>query len=193
MTSRDWELYGRLLFPKGLGYPLFSPTVPANFPLERRKTGIKIGDVGYVRDGSFEAVFNILHDANDQDFNPWGVPPGFEKVVLSPLDIARLENVQDKRAHIASHSVQKQEIDLHGSAQVHACVVILVLPDGASREVLLPLESFNTQALKHAENWYHFVQKSQNRRVVNGDLYLITEVTKCKSWSINALELRVIK
>jgi hypothetical protein len=65
---------------------------------------------------------------------------------------------------------------------------LLLLPDGASRWDLRWQQRFRDYALKHAHNWYAFVNGSLERMVGNGDLYLVTGVTKSTSWSVAAVE-----
>ncbi|KAJ6568297.1 hypothetical protein DFH09DRAFT_821184, partial [Mycena vulgaris] len=65
---------------------------------------------------------------------------------------------------------------------------ILLLPDGASRRDLRPLQRFRDYALKHAQSWYEFVNGQLGRMIGNGDLYLVTGVTNSTSWSIAAVE-----
>lgn len=65
---------------------------------------------------------------------------------------------------------------------------ILLLPDGASRWDLRTLQVFRDYALKHAPSWYEFVNGELGRMTGNGDLYLVTGVTKSTSWSVAALE-----
>ncbi|KAJ7840338.1 hypothetical protein B0H13DRAFT_1649748 [Mycena leptocephala] len=83
----DSELYSRVLLSKGYGYPLFRPAPCDDLPELSRKTGTQIGDIGVVTDdGSFDPIFNILCASNDR-VNRFGVPPGFEQVVLPDDDI----------------------------------------------------------------------------------------------------------
>jgi hypothetical protein len=65
---------------------------------------------------------------------------------------------------------------------------LLLLPDGASRWDLRRLQLFRDYALRHAHNWYAFVNGILQRMVGNGDLYLVTGVTKSTSWSVAAVE-----
>ncbi|KAJ7765368.1 hypothetical protein B0H16DRAFT_1260485, partial [Mycena metata] len=61
----DSQLYSRLLFPKGHGYPLYRPQPPEDLPAEYRKSGACIGDVGVITpDGYFDFIFNICAPAD---------------------------------------------------------------------------------------------------------------------------------
>jgi hypothetical protein len=65
---------------------------------------------------------------------------------------------------------------------------LLLLPDGASRWDLRRQQRFRDYALKYAHNWYAFVNGSLERMAGNGDLYLVTGVTKSTSRSVAAVE-----
>ncbi|KAJ7483196.1 hypothetical protein FB451DRAFT_101857 [Mycena latifolia] len=64
----------------------------------------------------------------------------------------------------------------------------LLLPDGASRWDLRSEHLFRDYALKHAQSWYAFVNGDLERMLGNGDLYLVTGVTKATSWGVAAIE-----
>ena len=66
----------------GLGKPLFFPDIPP-------RTGyITLGDVGYIRSGSFWRSFNLLH-TKDTMINNLGVPEGHEPFNLQEKDIQK--------------------------------------------------------------------------------------------------------
>jgi hypothetical protein len=65
---------------------------------------------------------------------------------------------------------------------------LLLLPDGASSWDLRPLQVFRDYALENAEKWYEFVNGTCRRMVGDGDLYLVTGVTKSTSWGVAALK-----
>ncbi|KAJ6477783.1 hypothetical protein C8R45DRAFT_799845, partial [Mycena sanguinolenta] len=65
-SMAESHLYSRLLLPKGHGYPLFRPQPFDDLPVELRRQGTTIGDVGVVTsDGSFDVIFNICRAADD--------------------------------------------------------------------------------------------------------------------------------
>jgi hypothetical protein len=65
---------------------------------------------------------------------------------------------------------------------------LLLLPDGASSWDLHRSQTFRDFALKHARNWYAFVNDTLQRMVGTSDLYLVTGVTKCASWRITTVD-----
>ncbi|KAJ6514740.1 hypothetical protein DFH09DRAFT_1196186 [Mycena vulgaris] len=58
---------------------------------------------------------------------------------------------------------------------------MLVLPEGASREKLLPLQTFRAHARKHGQQWCNF---AGDRLPSNGSLFIVTGCDKTASWGI---------
>ncbi|KAJ7438710.1 hypothetical protein B0H11DRAFT_576363 [Mycena galericulata] len=203
----DSRLYSRLLLPKGHGYPLFHPQPFDDLPLESRRTGTEIGDVGIVTsDGSFDVLFNICRTADDP-MNRFGVPGDFEQIPLGPGDIAPRAQYHRPGSHVSNTQIRKRRLDVNADVEnnvfvpmgVGAVVEIstasseaafLLLPDGASRTDLRRLKRFRDYAMKHAKRWYEFVNGDLERMVESGDLYLVTGVDKTASWSLAAIENR---
>ncbi|KAJ6473107.1 hypothetical protein C8R45DRAFT_406626 [Mycena sanguinolenta] len=201
----DSRLYSRLLLAKRHGYPLFHPQPYDDLPLEARKSGTEIGDVGIITsDGSFDPIFNICRAASDP-LNRFGVPDGFEQVRLDPGDIAPKVSFHRPGSDVSSAIIRKRRLDLEAEVEANVfsplgvgaavevstsskAAAILLLPDGASRTDLRRLQTFRDYALRHAERWYAFVNGDLHRMIESGDLYLVTGVDKSSSWSVAALE-----
>ncbi|KAJ7767976.1 hypothetical protein DFH07DRAFT_313414 [Mycena maculata] len=200
----DSRLYSRLLFPQGHGYPLFRPQPSDDLPEPARRTGTEIGEVGVVtEDGCFDPIFNILRAADDRA-NRFGVPMGFEQLVLGPEDIRVRTLFHLAGSGISNTKIKKRRLDVDAGIEDNVFVPLgagavvevstnsketglLMLPDGASRWDLRPHQVFRDYAIKHAQSWYMFVNGPLGRMVGNGDLYLITGVTKSTSWSVAAI------
>ncbi|KAJ7708943.1 hypothetical protein B0H17DRAFT_1031304 [Mycena rosella] len=203
----DSNLYSRLLFPKGHGYPLFHPQPSDDLPDSARRIGTEIGDVGVVtQDGCFDPIFNILRTGDDPA-NRFGVPAGFEQVVLRPDDILIRAQFHLPGSDISNTTVIKKRLDVEGGMENNVFLPLgagglvevsansrqtglLLLPDGASRWDLRPQRVFRDHALRHGQSWYAFVNGDLGRMIGSGDLYLVTGVTKSTSWSVAALENR---
>ncbi|KAJ7936421.1 hypothetical protein B0H13DRAFT_1469114, partial [Mycena leptocephala] len=188
----DSSLYSTLLFPQRKGYPLFQPQPYDDLPEDSKRTGIRIGDVGVVTaPGSFDSIFNILHDAGDQIVNRFGVPEHFVRLEVDDRDVAWHELRHPPGSDISNTTINKTRVDMTASVTVSANsqrTAVLLLPDGASSWDLRPLQLFKDYAEKHTQNWYKFVNGVLKRRIANGDLYLVTGVTKSSSWSVAAVE-----
>ncbi|KAJ7825821.1 hypothetical protein B0H14DRAFT_2210228, partial [Mycena olivaceomarginata] len=189
----DSHLYTRLLLPKRHGYPLSCPAPYGDAPLEARRAGIEIGDVGVIMpDGSFDVIFSICRSLYDPA-NRFGVPRGFERIHLGPEDIASRPEYHDPGSHVSNTTINKRRLGVDAGAVVEISTssketAVLLLPNGASRANLRPLDKFRNYAIKNAQRWYEFVNGSLERRVENGDLYLVTGMDKSSSWSIAAAE-----
>ncbi|KAF7356191.1 hypothetical protein MVEN_00950400 [Mycena venus] len=203
----DSGLYSFLLFSKGKGYPLFQPQPSDDLPDESKKTGVRIGDVGVVTPpGSFDPIFNILHGQGDRVVNRFGVPEHFVQLELGDYDIEWHDLRHPIGSDVSNTTIAKKRLGVEASvdgnvflpvgagAEVEVStdskrVAVLVLPDGASTwDLRNHLQLFKDYAEKHTQNWYKFVNGHLGRRIANGDLYLITGVTKSSSWSVAAVE-----
>ncbi|KAJ7222908.1 hypothetical protein C8J57DRAFT_1391778 [Mycena rebaudengoi] len=64
---------------------------------------------------------------------------------------------------------------------------ILVLPEGASRQRLLAIQTFRAHVQKHAQQWYTF---AQDRVPPQGSLFVVTGCDKAASWGIATVASR---
>ncbi|KAJ7126174.1 heme peroxidase [Mycena epipterygia] len=201
------HLYTRLLLPTCNGYPLFRPQPFDDLPSESKRRGTEIGDVGVITpDGAFDVIFNICRAADDPN-NRFGVPDGFEQVHLGPGDVELSLSYHDLGTDLSNTVISKRRIDINADTESNVFLplgagatveistssketAVLLLPDGASRSDLRRKKRFRDYALKHAQQWYAFVNGSLERMIGSGDLYLVTGVDKSSSWSVAALENR---
>ena len=104
--QKSCDIYSRLLAVKGRGFPLWIPGPSANLPIEYRRVGIAVGDVGILtKSGSFDFLFNICLPKN-HPINQAGVPDGFyplDDILRS--DILRHDEF-DAGSHVASTFVE---------------------------------------------------------------------------------------
>jgi hypothetical protein len=117
--SQASEVYARLLLPKKLGLPLWTPEPDDNLSDEYRKKGVSIGDVGIMKsDGDFDFLFNICVSSDDP-VNHRGVPPGFEDMskLTPPIEISRRDEFHSPNTAIASSSMIKKDISANISIQ----------------------------------------------------------------------------
>lgn len=111
--SQASKVYARLLLPKKLGFPLWTPAPDGNLPSEYREKGISIGDVGIITaDGGFDFLFNICVPS-DHPVNYRGVPDGFQNVseLTPPIEISRQDDYHCPNVPIASTSMACKNID----------------------------------------------------------------------------------
>jgi hypothetical protein len=81
--SNSDEVYVKAMLPLRRGYPLPAPQPISSLPVEKRRVGTIIGDVGTIRDdGSFDYLFNPLLPTTDPR-NPDDLPTAFN--ILPPV------------------------------------------------------------------------------------------------------------
>ncbi|KAJ7239493.1 hypothetical protein C8J57DRAFT_1086377, partial [Mycena rebaudengoi] len=150
-----------LLFLKRQGYPLFQPQPYDDLPEQTKKSGIRIGDVGIVTaPGSFDPIFNILHDAGDEVVNRFGVPENFVQLQLDDRDIAWQELRYAPGSDVSNTSINKRRLDVNAGVEDNVLrpytpflplrlIVFLFrfLPVGAGAEVEVSINSKRTAVL----------------------------------------------
>ena len=67
-----WDIYAQQLMHLGHGHALWGPEPSPNLG------EVHIGDVGYLRDGCFNLLFNAMLPADDPVNSKRGVPEDFE-------------------------------------------------------------------------------------------------------------------
>ena len=95
---------------KGRGSPLWLPAVNRSLPIEYRRGGIGIGDVGIITaSGSFDFLFNILLPAT-HPIHDGRVPEMFSPL-NPPLNIGDIDEQEEfaEDSYLASASVEKTQ------------------------------------------------------------------------------------
>lgn len=109
-----WDIYARELMPLGFGHPLWGPEPCLQFG------EVRLGDVGYLRDGRFRFLFNTMRDAEDPVNVQRGVPSGFE--VFDPPDpmiVHDLNEITQTEIHSKNlHSTSVSTMTSAGCAQI---------------------------------------------------------------------------
>ncbi|KAJ7194185.1 hypothetical protein GGX14DRAFT_586731, partial [Mycena pura] len=189
----------RLLASQKHGIPQFTPEPNENLPNEYRAVGVSIGDVGIWLDGSFVVLFNtcqpMIHSINSAA----GVPEGFTPFALRTRDISRHRSYHSPGSIISSAKISQVSLNIEGSSAVtpfspitvggsitfslrSRTAAILVLPDGASRENLIPVEAFRAYVKQYSKQWHAFARECVAR--TGGSLFVVTGCDKTTSWGI---------
>jgi hypothetical protein len=136
VARADHEIYYHQLLTKKRGSPLWVPGPGTQLPVEYRRQGISIGDVGIITStGEFDFLFNLFHPA-DHPINGGFVPQTF-----SPLPYGQLEReiqksrVYGSNSYLASSSVQKTGINRF---VLFLSTIIKISPQLHFQLVLLP-------------------------------------------------------
>ncbi|KAF9078140.1 hypothetical protein BDP27DRAFT_346464 [Rhodocollybia butyracea] len=198
----DSELYSQLLLPKKRGYPLWHPTPNDSLPNEYRKTGISIGDVGYLnRNGAFNHLFNVCCSA-DHPVNAAGVPEGFQTLDIDPRNVDDLEQHYRPASFVASHpsyvartimSFQPTQEHIQGVPyEVGAGLsfdcrspegALLILPEGGKSIDHRDVGKFLQYAKDYAKAWFYYTNASPHQSGAQS-LYLITGCDKTRAWGV---------
>lgn len=103
-------VYAEQLLPKGHGFPLWIPEPDTN------QDEVRIGDVGYVWEGSFCTLFNItLPETHPVNRN--GVPDGFTPLKFNPAELVRRRDAYLPDAPICSQTVRRVSVAAQGGAR----------------------------------------------------------------------------
>jgi len=196
MTKSASQLYHGLTSQKH-GIPQFTPEPNQNLPIGYQEIGVSIGDVGIWRDGSFEVLFNTCWPATHSINAVHGVPEDFAAFPLHSRDISK-RAYHSPGSIIMSTKVCEGALNMRASSLVtpffpttvgSSMIVkfqskegaVLVLPKGASRYDLLPVETFRAHVRRYSPQWYRF---ARDRLPSTGSLFIVTGCDKASSWAI---------
>ncbi|KAF9011206.1 hypothetical protein BDQ17DRAFT_871896 [Cyathus striatus] len=184
-APNDCEIYVKKMFPLRHGYPIWLPQPDLNLPIEYRRKGVSIGDVGYITpSGAFEFLFNIWTlPRNAAD----GVMDGFHSDSPPELETS-LRASHAPRDMISSISDIEWEVDgcttdISYSFENEDSGAILFMPYGASEEDYKYERNLKDFIAKNAETWYRATLQS-GRDIDRHSLYLVTGCIKANSWGI---------
>ena len=98
MSTKPWDIYAEQLFPSGYGHPLWKPEPNASSGRE-----VFIGDVGWLVEGEFRALFNSMRDERDPVNQEKSVPRDFAVFPSTNLSIGRSDKIT--RSIVFSRSI----------------------------------------------------------------------------------------
>ncbi|KAG6909114.1 hypothetical protein DXG01_001988 [Tephrocybe rancida] len=197
------DVYAEQLSAAHYGHPLYHPDPPVG------ESPVEIGDVGFIRDGSFFRLFSATKPYNDA-VQVYGVPDGFE-----PLDLGqpRTRPNELEPGPLHSKSVCRFTADLRPSACViqplrlsryssiasstrsdqnskpplgFSCTstkgAVLVLETQMKNEKVVQDLNLDPYLRRHCLSWHDFA-KRHNFALAFGDMILVTECSKTAGWS----------
>ncbi|KAJ6614151.1 hypothetical protein B0H10DRAFT_1699531, partial [Mycena sp. CBHHK59/15] len=186
------------------GYPLWDPQPASDLPLEYRKQGVRIGDVGFITpNGGFYFLFNICVPSTDPINSQNGVPDDFEPLAINETRSVRRADVMfSKGDTVSTKNVTKRTVTasietdgliliiraapIDGAIDIHiSCSsetgAALLLPKGASSADLKPRILFEDYSRKHGASWFAFLKK-EGWSTADLQLYLLTGCVKASAW-----------
>ncbi len=104
-----YDVYAQELWSLGHGHAMWGPEPSPAFG------EVRLGDVGYLREGHFSFLFNCMCDAHDP-VNKRGVPGDFE--VFAPPDANSIQHCPDKITQSELHSKNIRSLAVSVGASV---------------------------------------------------------------------------
>ena len=100
--SNSDEVYVKAMLSLRRGYPLPAPQPISSLPVEKRRVGTIIGDVGTIsEDGSFDYLFNPLLPTTDPR-NPYDLPTAFNDVLPPVSRTSQVRSAINSRTALCS-------------------------------------------------------------------------------------------
>ncbi|KDR79338.1 hypothetical protein GALMADRAFT_1234875 [Galerina marginata CBS 339.88] len=184
-SSSD-EVYVKAMLSLRRGYPLPAPQPISSLPVEKRRVGTIIGDVGTIRDdGSFDYLFNPLLSTTDPR-NPPDLPTAFKDVsppVTRTSQVRSAINSRTAVCSLGSHCNTNHETMELSISHTSNNGALLFLPDGASQEDLINCGAIKQFIIKYAETWISYAI-STGRDIDSNSLYFVTGCTKTGDWGM---------
>ncbi|KAH9003549.1 hypothetical protein EDB86DRAFT_2799017 [Lactarius hatsudake] len=149
---------------------------------------VRVGDVGYVKQGHFLRMFNVLLPAND-GAQEYGVPEGFVPLNVGPFKNIRTLNLF--QGDYCSNTVTVNHEDKHQAAYDTGASfkcrsnkgAFLSLPLNGIREDAIRTKAFETYIRKHCDSWLEFASANEID-VRLEDIILVTGCDLTSSWAM---------
>ncbi|KAH9038303.1 hypothetical protein EDB84DRAFT_1098834 [Lactarius hengduanensis] len=175
-----------------IAYPRFGHALwdPALGPKELHPP-VEVGDVGFVHQGRFHRLFNVLLAADDPSHVKYGVPEDHERLqlpfrhhidrgVLRPMDFHSYGvNVVSGGLGVLATGVGSADVSFSCTKKQGA---ILSLPVTARREDTLLLGHFRKWITRHIDSWFTFAREL-GMRIEMEDIVLVTGCHRTRSWT----------
>ncbi|KAF8181543.1 hypothetical protein BJ912DRAFT_611355 [Pholiota molesta] len=185
-------IYERHLEKKKKGFPLWIPEPNRSLPMQYRRKGVNIGDVGIITpSGGFFFLFNIC-SPHDDPINPRRLPEGFSPVhpPIDAMDIREYSEFKPE-SYLTSTAIERTDNDppFRGLSFATSATegAVLTLPDGAISRDLVNIRRFRAYAAANIESWYRYVNGPRGCEAQNGEVRLVTGCVKATSWGMAAV------
>ncbi|KAF8272440.1 hypothetical protein EI94DRAFT_293928 [Lactarius quietus] len=152
-----------------------------------------VGDVGYINEGRFHRLFNILLPADDPSHENFGVPDNHEQfqpqvprhitsAILRPSNFCSVgvTMVSDGLGQMAIRPLDPGEVVFSCKEKLGA---VLSLPIEAKRENTVVHEDFGKWMIKHVDQWFAWIQGKGLGISQMEDIVLLTGTDRTRSWA----------
>lgn len=194
LPQPHYSVYREQLTSLYHGHALWEPD-PANI-YER----VSVGDVGYVREGYFFRMFNVLLPSEDPSNRVIGEPDPYEPVDLGPFVNVRVSRLSKGDYHSRYVSTQEHNIGVQAQAPrtpadgnattSFRCRkklgAFLSLPFDGYREDIIRTKAFEDYIRDHSESWFAFAQRNRLDVQRMEDIILVSGCTLVTAWAAGA-------
>ncbi|KAF5324223.1 hypothetical protein D9619_011278 [Psilocybe cf. subviscida] len=182
----DRDIYVHYLVKKGKGYLLWIPSPNMSLPPVYRKSGVRVGDVGFLTlDGGFSFLFNILHEKTDAINKLMQLPDNF--VTFTPNDVDQFKDANaggllagELVLRVDSGDDRSKTVIQSSAAQAAA----LMLPEPVYVSRARRLAHFKEYVCKHLPSWYSFAKRDLGLEIRNGELRVVSGCRKSAGFGI---------
>ncbi|OSD00766.1 YVTN repeat-like/Quino protein amine dehydrogenase [Trametes coccinea BRFM310] len=189
-----WDVYASSLAPLGKGYPLWYPD-PDNPEWE-----VEVGDVGYVREGSFKHLLRTTRTAEEQQ--PHNMVPDDYIRFYNPNVVITGPRESITQPVLHSRAIKKLEVSGGGSVSVPTSVaapganikfkcteekgaLLLLSPKGEDTSIQSRRHVVN-HVRENAEKWENMANHILGLGLKQEDIYFVCGVTKTSRWAVAA-------
>ncbi|TFK81792.1 hypothetical protein K466DRAFT_604210 [Polyporus arcularius HHB13444] len=185
------ETYAKNLWPLGHGHALWCPEPSLLFG------EVRLGDVGYLRDGHFLFIFNAMRNAADpvnqrgvpEDFEPFVPPDTPGTVQYCPDQITQQElHSRGMRSIAASAGISAGSTGASATASFrYQCTTtsgaLLYLRDHGHKTFFDCDRHIKKYMSTHVTSWYQFTTRRLGIDLEEKDLIFISGFTKTSIWA----------
>ncbi|KAF8260476.1 hypothetical protein EI94DRAFT_1748313 [Lactarius quietus] len=194
LPQPHYSVYREQLTSLYHGHALWDPD-PANL-----YDMVSVGDVGYVREGYFFRMFNVLLKSDHPSNRIIGEPDPYEPVDLGPFVNVRVSRLSRGDYHSRYVSTQEHNIGVQAQAPrtpadsnpitSFRCRkklgAFLSLPYDGYREDVIRTKAFEDYIRDHCESWFTFAQRNRLDVQRMEDIILVSGCTLVTAWAAAA-------
>ncbi|KAH8991260.1 hypothetical protein EDB92DRAFT_1778594, partial [Lactarius akahatsu] len=168
------------------GHALWDPDPGNLYP------AVEVGDVGYIREGKFHRLFNVLLPAEDESHALFGVPENYEQLELNinrHINIGRLSPNNFCSAKVTSMPVSERSAQ--GPDEIpkvsFSCPMregaVLYLPIEATGANTIANADFGKCIIRHIDRWLEWARQLGLGIGRMEDIILVTGTHRTRSWT----------
>ncbi|KAF8474356.1 hypothetical protein DFH94DRAFT_761713 [Russula ochroleuca] len=199
-TLAPFNVYRDQLATLSHGLALWNPNPPKEF-----YDNVSIGDVGYLHEGTFIRMFNVMLPWDDPSNGKLGVPDPYE-----PLDCGRFANTMERNFDRVDHYSRYVSAETNSSYtqamnpddaegvtyKFRNRGALLSLPNGGRRKDVIRTKAFEDYIRDHVVSWYTWAQNNKLGVERMEDLILVSSCMLVTSWAAatfveNTMEARI--